>query len=180
MRLVLTNATLIDCVDPNPVAGASVVIEDGRIAEITNGSRSPSTQDAQVIDLGGAYLLPGLWDVPHSPRLCHRPQHHRGPADGPVRAEPDARHGRGGGRGCPLRRGPATSWTWLGGTLLLRVNWDGPRVFACGNFLTTTGGHFLTSGHARECDGPYGFVNAVREQIKNGVDHIQAETCRAA
>ena len=49
----------------------------------------------------------------------------------------------------------------------------GPRVFACGNFLTTTGGHFLTSGHARECDGPYGFVNAVREQIKNGVDHIK-------
>ena len=46
-------------------------------------------------------------------------------------------------------------------------------MFACGNFLTTTGGHFLTSGHARECDGPYGFVNAVREQIKNGVDHIK-------
>ena len=33
MRLVLTNATLIDCVDPNPVAGASVVVEDGRIAD---------------------------------------------------------------------------------------------------------------------------------------------------
>ena len=50
---------------------------------------------------------------------------------------------------------------------------EGPRVFACGNFLTTTGGHFLTSGHARECDDPYGFVNAVREQIKNCVDHIK-------
>ena len=49
----------------------------------------------------------------------------------------------------------------------------GPRVFACGHFLTTTGGHFLTSGHARECDGPYGFVQAIREQIKNGVDHIK-------
>jgi imidazolonepropionase-like amidohydrolase len=49
----------------------------------------------------------------------------------------------------------------------------GPRVFACGHFLTTTGGHFLTSGHARECDGPYGFVQAIREQIKNGADHIK-------
>jgi len=49
----------------------------------------------------------------------------------------------------------------------------GPRVFAAGYFLTTTGGHFLTSGHARECDGPYGFVRAIREQIKNGVDHIK-------
>ena len=49
----------------------------------------------------------------------------------------------------------------------------GPRLFACGHFLTTTGGHFLTSGHALECDGPYGFVKAIREQIKNGVDHIK-------
>ena len=31
----------------------------------------------------------------------------------------------------------------------------------------------LLSGHARECDGPYGFVRAIREQIKNGVDHIK-------
>src|SRR5258708_13518014 len=51
--------------------------------------------------------------------------------------------------------------------------YTGPRVFAAGYFLTTTGGHFLTSGHARECDGPYGFVRAIREQIKNGVDHIK-------
>src|SRR5262249_12646039 len=49
----------------------------------------------------------------------------------------------------------------------------GPRLLASGYFLTTTGGHFLTSGHARECDGPYGFVRAIREQIKNGVDHIK-------
>src|SRR3984893_5153966 len=35
------------------------------------------------------------------------------------------------------------------------------------------GGHFLTSGHALEVDGPYGWVKAIREQIKNGVDHIK-------
>src|SRR5499433_3542878 len=49
----------------------------------------------------------------------------------------------------------------------------GPRLFASGYFLTTTGGHFLTSGHALEVDGPYGWVKAIREQIKNGVDHIK-------
>jgi imidazolonepropionase-like amidohydrolase len=49
----------------------------------------------------------------------------------------------------------------------------GPRVFACGNFLTTTGGHFLTSGHARECDGPYGYAEAIRDQMKHDVDHIK-------
>ena len=45
----------------------------------------------------------------------------------------------------------------------------GPRLFASGYFLTTTGGHFMTSGHALEVDGPDGWVKAIREQIKNGV-----------
>uniref|UniRef100_UPI0039EF3779 amidohydrolase family protein n=1 Tax=Bordetella sputigena TaxID=1416810 RepID=UPI0039EF3779 len=49
----------------------------------------------------------------------------------------------------------------------------GPKVFASGHFLTTTAGHFLSTGHTAECDGPYGFVKAIREQIKNGVDHIK-------
>ena len=39
--------------------------------------------------------------------------------------------------------------------------------------MTTTGGHFLTSGHARECDGPYGYAEAIRDQIKHDVDHIK-------
>ena len=70
MTLVLTNATLIDCVDPEPVEGASVVVEGGRIVEIARGGRSAGSRGARVMDLGGAYLLPGLWDVhihPHYP-----------------------------------------------------------------------------------------------------------------
>ena len=172
MRLVLTNATLIDCVDPTPVAEASVVVEDGRIVEITGGSRSPSTHDAEVVDLDGAYLLPGLWDVHIHPDYATDPKI--------TVAQQTARFGQNLIRGMAeagvvgVRCGGAghfmdVAWrnTFASGEL------NGPRVFACGNFLTTTGGHFLTSGHARECDGPYGFVNAVRDQIKNGVDHIK-------
>jgi len=62
-RLVLTNANVIDCVSEQPLAGGSVVIERGRIAEVLDGSRSADTRNADVMDLGGAYLLPGLWDV---------------------------------------------------------------------------------------------------------------------
>src|SRR5260370_16981269 len=58
----------------------------------------------------------------------------------------------------------------------------GPRLFACGHFLTTTGGHFLTSGHALEADGPYGWVKAIRDQSKNGSapinPHPSARTLR--
>src|SRR5580765_2055368 len=62
-RLVLTNANVIDCVREQPIAGGSVVIERGRIAEVLDGSHSADTRNADVMDLGGAYLLPGLWDV---------------------------------------------------------------------------------------------------------------------
>ena len=41
MRRVLTNATLIDCVNPRPVPGASVTIERGRIVEVLEGADRP-------------------------------------------------------------------------------------------------------------------------------------------
>src|SRR5262245_18963465 len=62
-RLVLTSAHVIDCVGERPIVGGSVVIERGRIAEVLDGSRPPDTRNADVIDLEGTYLLPGLWDV---------------------------------------------------------------------------------------------------------------------
>ena len=54
-RTILINATLIDCVDPKPVANVAVVIEKGRITEILTGGRKPATGDSTVIDLKGAY-----------------------------------------------------------------------------------------------------------------------------
>ena len=172
MRLVLTNANLIDCVSPTVVASASVTVEDGRIVEVLDGHGSPDSRDARVIDLEGGYLLPGLWDV-----HIH-PEYHL-PADANV-ARQTARFGQNLMQGMTeagivgVRCGGAANhmdvaWrdTFDAGRLA------GPRVFACGNFLTTTGGHFLTSGHARECDGPFGFVQAIRDQIKAEVDHIK-------
>jgi adenine deaminase len=42
-RLVLANANVIDCVGERPMAGGSVVIERGRIAEVLDGTRSADT-----------------------------------------------------------------------------------------------------------------------------------------
>jgi imidazolonepropionase-like amidohydrolase len=52
----------------------------------------------------------------------------------------------------------------------------GPRVFAGGYFLTTTAGHALATEFAKVCDGPSGFVKAIREQIQHGVDQIKLVT----
>src|SRR6266571_1622365 len=172
MKRVLTNATLIDCVNPRPIPGASVTIEDGRIAEILDASRAPDTGGAEVTDLVGAYLLPGLWDVHIHPDYLA--------ATGASVVEQTVAFGHRLMEA--LTEGGVVGVRCAGAAHFMDVAWKrafesgqyvGPRVFASGYFLTTTGGHFLTSGHARECDGPYGFVRAIREQIKNGVDHVK-------
>ena len=172
MKRVLTNATVIDCVNPRSVQGTSVTIENGRIVDVLDASRSPDTRQAEVIDLGGAYLLPGLWDVHIHPDYLA--------STGASIAEQTAIFGHRMMEA--LTESGVIGLRCAGSAHFMDVAWKrafdtgqyvGPRLFASGHFLTTTGGHFLTSGHARECDGPYGFVRAIREQIKNGVDHIK-------
>ena len=171
MRLALTNCNVIDCVTPEAKTGAAVMIEDGRIVEILGQGESDGPAD-QVIDLGGAYLLPGLWDVHVHPEHPFPP--------GSTVSQQTALFGQNLARG--LTQAGVTGVRCGGAADFMDVAWRrafsvpgaaGPRVFACGNFLTPTGGHFLTSGLARECDGPYGFAQAIREQMKNDVDHIK-------
>lgn len=163
-RLVLTNANVIDCVGERPIVGGSVMIERGRIGEILDGSRSPDTRTADVIDLEGAYLLPGLWDAHIHPDYLA--------ATGVSAVEQTIAFGHRLMEA--LTEAGVVGVRCAGAAHFMDVAWKrafdagqyvGPRVFA--------GGHFLTSGHALECDGPYGFVRAIREQIKNGVDHIK-------
>lgn len=172
MRTILTNATLIDCVHPAPMEHTAVAIENGRIAEILTGGRIPASGDATVVDLAGAYLMPGLWDVHIHPDYLSL-------AEAPV-ADQVALFGHR--LMTALTESGIVGFRCAGTHSFMDVAWKrafdsgqfvGPRVYACGHFLTTTGGHFLTTGHALECDGPYGFVKAIREQIKNGVDHIK-------
>jgi len=169
-RLVLINANVIDCVGERPLAGASVVIERGRIGEVLDGRRSPDTRNADVIDLDGMYLLPGLWDVHiHPDYLAGVSAVDQTIAFGHRLMEALTEAGVVGVRCAGAAHFMDVAWKHAFET----GQYVGPRLFAAGHFLTTTGGHFLTSGHALECDGPYGFVRAIREQIKHGVDHIK-------
>jgi imidazolonepropionase-like amidohydrolase len=64
MKTILSHANLIDCVEPKLRPDAAVLIEDGRIrAILPSGEADSAGGDAQVIDLKGGYLMPGLWDV---------------------------------------------------------------------------------------------------------------------
>jgi hypothetical protein len=63
MKTVLSHANLIDCVEPKVRPDCAVLIEDGRIHAILPSGEAGSAGDAQMIDLKGGFLMPGLWDV---------------------------------------------------------------------------------------------------------------------
>lgn len=60
MTIAITNGTLIDGNGGDPVANATIVIEDERIAVV--GSGDPP-RDASVIDAGGRTIMPGMIDA---------------------------------------------------------------------------------------------------------------------
>ena len=57
MTVVIRCGTLFDGTGADPIAGGEVVVEDGKIAA------GPAPEDAEVIDLGGAFVMPGLIDA---------------------------------------------------------------------------------------------------------------------
>jgi imidazolonepropionase-like amidohydrolase len=164
MKTILSHAHLIDCVEPKVRPHTAVLIEDGRIRAILPASAAGSIADAQTIDLNGAYLMPGLWDVHIHPDYLL-------PHEMPLADQVTLFGHR---LTAALTESGITGMRCAGAHHFMDVAWKrafasgqhlGPRLFACG--------HFLTSGHALEVDGPYGWVKAIREQIKNGVDHVK-------
>ena len=171
-RLVVTNANLIDAVTPGVRSGASVTVEDERIVEVLDGRRSPATAGARVIDLRGAYLLPGLWDAHVHLEWPRIPQAGVPELTAQYLANAQRALLEAGVTGLRLAGTPHFI------DVALKRAFDsgqhvGPRLYTCGWFLTTTAGHALGTGFALPCDGPDGFVRTIREHIQAGVDHIK-------
>lgn len=58
--VVLTNATVIDGTGAPPRVGQTVVIRDGRIAAVGPTASVPAPEGAQIIDLTGKTVMPGM------------------------------------------------------------------------------------------------------------------------
>ncbi len=61
MTTAIVGATLIDGTGADPVQGATVIVEDERIARV--GAKLDAPRDADVIDAAGATLMPGMIDA---------------------------------------------------------------------------------------------------------------------
>src|SRR5579862_3650503 len=75
--IVLTGARLIDGSGAAPVGGATVVIRDNRIAAVTSRNEADFPAEAQIVDVAGMTVLPGLIDchdhmANHKYDLAHR------------------------------------------------------------------------------------------------------------
>ena len=181
MKTILTNCVVIDCTGKPPMEDMTVVITGNTITEIKRGTyrQSSGEKNVRVFDLNGGYVLPGLWNVhAHLDDLLPDPKHL-------LDDEPVGRSAIRAGRNAmdALRRG-FTGFRIVGERDYLDVAWRdafesgvflGPRIFASGNPITATGGHGWepVGPVAIQIDGPYEMRKAVREHIKNGVDHIK-------
>ena len=61
--LVFAHVNVIDATGAPAQADMSVVVKDGRIAEVEKSSAAHIPEHATVVDGRGKYLIPGLWDM---------------------------------------------------------------------------------------------------------------------
>lgn len=184
--LVLHNATLLDGTGADPRTGVSVVVEGSAIARIGPTRELALPRDAQVIDLMGLYLLPGLTDA-HVHFGLTEP-------DGTT-TRPLAAYALKVARFIEetLDQGFTTvrdaggldpAWAEAVTRGLLR----GPRILPSGAFLSQTGGHgdFRASyedavqppiagllAASVLCDGPDAVRRAARDQLRRGATQIK-------
>jgi imidazolonepropionase-like amidohydrolase len=181
-----------------PAREGTLVIERNKIAKILPASSSDWPKDAQVIDVSGKTVLPGLIDL-HT----HLTYPLNGEDFGVAMNESDATL-RGAEKLRYFIESGITSVRDVGsqGDVPFRLKeWvrenriPGPRVFPAGAFITGEGGHSTEStpdelirrmGATRLASGPDDWRLAVREQFHKGADviklgsHFSAEEIKAA
>jgi imidazolonepropionase-like amidohydrolase len=170
----------------------SIVIENGRISAVLDGRQS-GPAGARVIDLGNRFLLPGLIDshvhldsdaggdaaliesVTSSPALDALRAQWNGMKT--LRAGFTTVRNLGDGRGATLALRDAVEKGWV----------MGPRIIDAGRSISVTSGHMdgtlslaegLQSAVNQDnlCDGADSCREAVRRQVRRGVDVIKIAT----
>ncbi len=177
MSILIKDCNIIDAASPEVRTDQYVLVEDGTITEVGSG---PAPSADTTIDLGGTYLLPGLWDVhTHLNKGTWGPEVEE-EAEGPAKSV--ANEGR---HAMDALQSGVTSLRVVGIADWADVAWReafksgqfmGPRLFCCGHGLNTPAGHMADLESGGIANGPGAFVKAVRNEIMHGVDQIKLVT----
>lgn len=178
MSLLIKDCKIIDATSPDVRTGQHVLVEDGAITRVGAGT-VPSADT--TIDLGGAYLLPGLWDVhTHLTKGAWGNEAVEEVAEGPTKLV--ANHGH---NAMEALQSGVTSLRVVGIADWADVAWReafnsgqllGPRLFCCGHSLDAPAGHGGDSDMTAVANGPGEMIEAVRNEIMHGVDQIKLVT----
>ncbi len=175
---LLTNCTVIDGQGGGPVENAHVLISGDRIERVGSGAPDNGSTDAESIDLGGGYVLPGFFST------------HVHLGDLWPNLEPDdesvaERTLRAACNAMDALRCGVTSMRSLGehafidvalGRAFARGAINGPNIVASGNPIIAPGGHAEFMIRNLETEGAEAMRREVRRQIGNGVDCIKIVT----
>jgi imidazolonepropionase-like amidohydrolase len=186
-QFLFTNARLLDPTRDELADGMSVLVEGDRVREVS--SRPIAARDATVVDCGGRTLMPGLIDchahvflsevniryleaIPLTLMTARAAELMRGMLDRGFTTVRDT-----GGADWGIRDGVAAG------------HLPGPRLFIAGRAIGQTSGHSDTrrrtdAGEGCHCcnamaftmeiaDGVSGVRRAVREQLRQGADHVK-------
>jgi imidazolonepropionase-like amidohydrolase len=186
-RIVFRNANLFDSPSATLKPGATIVVEDGMVDAVSFGQLDIG--DAQVFDLAGRVVLPGLIDahvhvtatIPDFFKLSMLPQ-------SLITAQSKDILEQMLKRGYTTVRDAGGADSGLAQAIELG-HFAGPRLFIAGRALTQTGGHgdsrpAFFNGMSCACCGAVGLLGhvadgvpevrrAVREEIRNGATHIK-------
>lgn len=183
---ILKNCQIFDGVNEELIEGGSIVIENDRIREVS--SNSAKINGADVIDMGGRFVMPGLLDIHFHAYSITLNMSLLDNMTMPLKVAHAARLLKGA-----LHRGYTTVRDPAGGEigLQLAINqglMEGPRYFHGGKALSQTGGHgdFRPAHQADEmcgCTANFTFAEVVdgvdavrvfcRNELRKGADHIK-------
>jgi imidazolonepropionase-like amidohydrolase len=188
VNLVFEHATLLDCTGRDPQVDQRIVVEDGRIARISNVGGPSGPKDARVIDCQGRMLMPGLIDAHVHLAIIDLDPFREVSLPPAVLAFRIARNIE-----ATLQAGFTTArdaggldWGFKEAVRLGLIR--GPRLFISGAFISQTGGHGdhrartdrssfpVVPGLAPEsilADGAAEVRRAAREVLRRGADQIK-------
>lgn len=172
----IVGATVVNIDGGAPINDAVVVIDGERIKAIGPASSTPVPAGAEVIQMPGTWLIPGLMNM-HVHFGLKLPGKDRAAfgdettAELTLRMMVNARKSLAAGVTTIRMTGSEGNTGIAIREAIARGDYPGPRVFTAGG-VTMTAGHGSRAGNTYN-DGPYEMVKTARARISEGQDWIK-------